>query len=228
MPGEYKVFFDFDNTITGFDVLRDFLRRFSVNENWIALEHSWETGKIGSAECLKGQMEAVRIRKRALLKYLSGIKIDPHFKRILTLLKDKGLNAFILSDNFSFFIKSILEQNRIDNHREIVVCANEVVFENQKLIPYFPHHRKFRFCPGCGNCKKTHLLCATGKRSERIYIGDGQSDICAAEEAEIVLAKGRLLEHFRRRQKKCIPFRNLGDVYSILKGNTGERALKKP
>ncbi len=36
------VFFDFDNTITTFDVLDDMLARFSRNDNWIKLEEQWK------------------------------------------------------------------------------------------------------------------------------------------------------------------------------------------
>ncbi|MEW6171254.1 MAG: hypothetical protein AB1472_06850 [Candidatus Omnitrophota bacterium] len=67
----YSVFIDFDNTITPFDILDDIVERFSINKNWVALEKKWKEGKIGSQECLEGQLSLVRISKNALLKYLA-------------------------------------------------------------------------------------------------------------------------------------------------------------
>jgi len=37
-----RVFFDFDNTMTTSDVLDDVIRRFSINDKWIALENVWK------------------------------------------------------------------------------------------------------------------------------------------------------------------------------------------
>ena len=77
-----RVFFDFDNTITHFDVLDDIIKRFAVNKGWKEWEEAWEKGRIGSRRCLKEQMSLVAIGRKELLKYLSGVRIDPYFKII--------------------------------------------------------------------------------------------------------------------------------------------------
>jgi 2-hydroxy-3-keto-5-methylthiopentenyl-1-phosphate phosphatase len=45
-----------------------------------------------------------------------------------------------------------------------------------------------------------------------VYIGNGFSDRCPAEYADMLLAKGDLLNHCRREKIECIPFGNFRDV----------------
>ena len=99
------VFFDFDNTITHFDVLDDIVETFSVDKKWAVFEKAWKLGKIGSKECLSGQLRSVRVDKNTLTRHLSRIKVDPYFKKIIALLKKRGIAPVIVSDSFSLFIK---------------------------------------------------------------------------------------------------------------------------
>ncbi|MCK9614493.1 MAG: MtnX-like HAD-IB family phosphatase [Candidatus Omnitrophica bacterium] len=206
------VFFDFDNTITPLDVIDDIVERFSINEKWRKIEEDWKRGKIGSKECLKGQFAQVRIKKDAFIRYLSTIKIDKYFPKILALLKRRKASVYIVSDSSSFIINNILKNNNI---RGIKIYSNRLKLNNDKLVLEFPHFNKR--CPKCANCKKSHLRKADIKDKITIYIGDGLSDICAAGYADIVFAKASLLKHFKKQNKKCIEFDTLAVVYNYLK-----------
>jgi len=46
---ECLVFFDFDNTITNFDVLDDIIRRFSADKKWVAMSGPGKKGKSAHA-----------------------------------------------------------------------------------------------------------------------------------------------------------------------------------
>ncbi|MEI8349655.1 MAG: MtnX-like HAD-IB family phosphatase [Candidatus Omnitrophota bacterium] len=207
-----KVFFDFDNTITSFDVLDDIIKRFSMNEEWVVIEEKWREGKIGSRECLKGQMNLVRITKPNLLTYLSKIEVDAYFPKLLKLLKRRQVPIAIVSDSFSFIINYILDKNGIDG---IDVYSNRLTFDRDKFRVMFPHANKQ--CFKCANCKRAHIF--NHGRSEKftIYIGDGFSDICPATHADLVFAKGNLLDHFKRIDRVHVPFEHLGTVYNYLK-----------
>jgi len=211
-PSKHVVFFDFDNTITLFDVIDDIVERFSINEQWHKIEKDWKRGKIGSKECLNGQFNEVRIRKDAFIRYLSTIKIDRYFPKILKLLKGRKIPVAIVSDSSSFTINTILKNNGIEG---IKVYSNRLKFNKDKLFLEFPHFNKR--CPKCANCKKTHLRKPDIQDKIIIYVGDGLSDICAAAYADVVFAKASLLKHFKKQKKKCIEFDTLAVVYKYLK-----------
>lgn len=205
------VFFDFDNTITTFDVLDDMLTRFSRNDNWMALEEDWKKGKIGSLECLKGQVEGISLTENALDKYLTGIKLDPDFKKLVSFLKEKRIKTFIVSDNFDYVLKKILDNNGISG---LGVYTNSLNITGDRLIPSFPLTDEK--CGDCAHCKKATLRKNIAAGSTSIYIGDGQSDVCASQDADIVFAKGYLKDYYKAKGLSHIPFNGLKEVYDYL------------
>lgn len=206
------VFFDFDNTITHFDVLDDIIERFSSDGKWVAFEKDWREGRIGSRECLQGQLRSVRVNKQTLSEYLSHIKVDPFFSKLVAWFKEKGIKVIILSDSFSFILEYILRNNGI---RGLEVYSNRIRFRNDRLIPSFPYVN--RRCLRCGHCKTKHLQRKDLRSKIIIYIGDGLSDVCPAQKADLVFAKGSLLKYLRKNKRNCIAYKRLGNVYKYFK-----------
>jgi 2-hydroxy-3-keto-5-methylthiopentenyl-1-phosphate phosphatase len=64
----------------------------------------------------------------------------------------------------------------------------------------------------CGNCKRYHVEQLKKEEYYTVYIGNGYSDRCPAEHADVVFAKGDLLDHCRCEGLECIPFSNFRDV----------------
>ncbi len=210
--GRCGVLFDFDNTVTSFDVLDEVIRRFAADRSWVAYENAWRRGKIGSRACLQGQVGALRVSRRVLLRYLRSVKVDPAFKKLCAFFRRRRIRPVIVSDSFSLFIRQILSANRV---RGIPVFSNLLRARGERWIPSFPHENPA--CLRCGHCKKNNLL-SLGKVDTIIYIGDGRSDICPALHADIVFAKAELARFLSRRGKAVIAFRSLADVYRYVKG----------
>jgi len=202
------VFFDFDNTITTIDVIDDMLGRFSKDDGWKALEEKWQREEIGSRECLKGQVEGIRIGEKNLNDYLKTVEIDPHFKKVLRLLKSRDVPYLIVSDNFDYIVKRILKRNNV---ADIEMYCNKVDVSRGRLKPSFPFANKK--CGDCANCKKTHLLSKRKKGMTAVYVGDGKSDVCASRVSDIVFAKGYLRELFEKEGLPHIAIDGFKDVY---------------
>ena len=209
---KYTAFFDFDNTITPFDVLDDILERFSKNSEWVDLEEKWEDGLIGSRECLEGQIKGIRIDKRTLDNYLSGIKVDDYFKKIKALFAARGIELVILSDNFDYILNRILTKNGLDN---LKIYSNKLKFTKEGLRPVFPFVNKD--CLKCAHCKKSSLTSNINNGELKVYVGDGLSDVCSSKCADLVFAKEALLEHYRDNKLSCIPYKSLKDVYEYFR-----------
>ena len=205
------VFFDFDNTITTKDVLDDMLVRFSKDDRWKDLEEKWKNSQIGSMTCLKGQIEGIRITKGQLDKYLLTVHIDPYFKKLLDFLRYNKVRTFIVSDNFDYILRRILKSNGIDG---LEVYANKVKIVEDRLKPSFPISN--RSCGECAHCKKTTLLKKMAGDDVSVYVGDGLSDVCAAQEADIVFAKDFLKDYFKNKRLPHVPINGLKDIYQYL------------
>ena len=209
---DYALFFDFDNTITKFDVLDDMLERFSHDDKWIKLEEEWKRGRIGSKECLDGQMRGIRIAPERLDRYLATIELDPAFKRLLKLCDENNIKKMILSDNFESIIKKILENNGITG---LDIHCNSLKMTDDRLSPEFP--RVNDNCLRCAHCKTNSLLKNLGRGAIPVYIGDGLSDVCPSQNSELVFAKSKLKDHLTAENVPFIPFKRLEDVHKYLK-----------
>ena len=205
------VFFDFDNTIARVDVFDDLVQRFAKDSHWIRLEERWKNGKIGSKECLEGQLKSVGITRKKLDKYLAGIKIDPYFKKVVSFLRSRKIKTTVLSDNFDYFLKRILAHHGI---RNLKVYSNRVQFKKDNLTPSFPFRNKK--CGACAHCKSKNLLANAPIDNIIMYIGDGRSDICPAQQSDIIFAKDSLAAYCREHGIRYIPFRSLKKVYHYL------------
>lgn len=204
-------FFDFDNTITTGDVLDDMLVRFSRDDRWKTLEEKWRKGDIGSRTCLKGQVEGIRITKNQLDKYLLTVQIDPYFKKLLDFLRYNKVRAMIVSDNFDYILKRILKNNGIEG---LEVYSNKIKIEEDRLKPSFPYSN--RSCGECANCKKTTVLNKIDKGDVSAYVGDGLSDVCGSQEADIVFAKDFLKTYYKNKKLPHVPIKGLKDIYEYL------------
>lgn len=211
-PDKCVVFFDFDNTIATCDVFDSMLPRFSRDNLWVKLERQWEKGRIGSHICLEGQIKGMSITKSALDKHLSGIKLDPYFSKLVKLLGVRKIRVVVLSDNFDYILKRILNYHAIKN---LKIYSNRLHFAKGRLMPYFPYQSKN--CQVCAHCKTKNLLANVSQDSIIIYVGDGRSDICPSQYADIVFAKDSLLKHFQDKKLTCFAYKSLKDVYIYFK-----------
>jgi 2,3-diketo-5-methylthio-1-phosphopentane phosphatase len=209
---KYIFYFDFDNTLTSFDVLDDIIMRFSPTDEWMSLEKAWQAKEIGSKSCLIGQMDCVRVAPPKLNEYLRRVKVDPYFKKLLFMLRRKKIETVIVSDSFTYFIRRILRANGI---RKMSLCANELKIIEDRMIPSFPHGNMD--CPDCAHCKKRHILTSRYEGKKVVYVGDGRSDYCAAMEADLVFAKGVLKGYLRREGKSFVPFRDFKSIFAYAK-----------
>lgn len=212
MKKNVVVFFDFDNTITTLDVFDDMLFRFAADDSWQKLEARWKNKEINSRQCLEGQIKTIGITKDSLDRYLSTVKIDPYFKRLLGLLRRRRVKTVVLSDNFDYILKRILAKNKIS---ALKVYSNKVNITGSGLIPSFPLTN--RRCRACAHCKKNSMFSNCGSGSRKVYIGDGQSDTCPAGYADKVYAKEGLLEHCRKEGIPHVPYKSLKEVYRYMK-----------
>ena len=215
------LFFDFDNTLTDGDVLDQVIEAFSPNEEWREWEHEWEQGRLSAEECLRRQVENLRVSRETLLDYLQPVRIDPWFSAILDWALSRRIEVNIVSDSFLPLILHILQNNGIDG---VPVYANNLDFSVERLLPSFPHAE-----PGCSrsaNAKARHLL--PYRNHCIVFAGDGRSDLDAALVADIRFAKDALAEELEMRGVSYKPFTTLAPVLDDLRQEFGRERQARP
>jgi 2-hydroxy-3-keto-5-methylthiopentenyl-1-phosphate phosphatase len=207
---DIQIFCDFDGTITTQDTLGRFLTEFAPPE-WLELERRWINGEFGSKVCLTEQLRLIPKPDAATLNaFLNSIQIDPDFVEFYNFLKEKKVDFYVVSDGLDFFIKTILKKYSL----------NDIKFFSNVLMPdftsEFPNYNE--------SCKRQAGTCKCGvidklidTQKTLIYIGDGISDFCAAQRADIIFAKRTLLSYCRENNfRNVIEFKTFTDIKEIL------------
>ena len=216
----FRVFIDFDNTITQGDVLDGIIETFSVSEEWRTLEAAWAAGQITTRTCLEGQMRGLRATWPELARHLNQVRIDPGFARLRDLLRREAVDLTIVSDNFDLVLDHILKQEGLT---DVACLANHLELAAGRRVPSFPFGNPD--CPGCAHCKKIHFMPPHRDARLVVYIGDGRSDICPATHADIVFAKTSLLSYLQRAAIPCTAYGNLSEVAAALEKTLHENKI---
>ena len=198
---------DFDGTITAQDTLYKFFKTYA-QKNWLKIEQMWVEGVIGSMECLKREFELVdNLNKKLIDNYLDNVEIDPYFKKFNEQRIEKNIDLIIVSDGVDYFINRIFKKNNI---KDIKVISNHGEFIDNKFKLSFPNQN-----PKCKN-KSGTCKCAVIKELKKeykvIYIGDGHSDFCAADKADILYAKSHLAEYCKANKIQYREFKDFKDI----------------
>ncbi len=205
------LFFDFDNTLTEGDVLDALIEAYSPNDAWREWEEAWAQGRIPASECLRLQIENLRVPADALFRHLAGVRVDPAFADIAAWARRHDAPLGIVSDSFHPFIAHVLRCNGIDG---VAIFANGLEFgEGGRLIPRFPFHDPA--VTRSANAKARHLAPYRGRRPI-VFAGDGRSDLDAALAADVVFAKSSLAEDLAARGAPFRPFDTLAPVLAFL------------
>lgn len=205
------LFFDFDNTITRGDLLDAILERFSKDDSWLEWEAAWKDGRISTSECLRRQVGNLKPLRAEILEFAAGAPVDPFFAPIVRKAAEARLELAVVSDSFTSLIDAVMKRNEIPDVR---VFANELRFLEDRVEAGFPYLDPS--CPRCAHCKAQHFRALRGR--ETIFVGDGLSDICAANVADVVFAKDALALHLSRAGKKFLAFDSLRTVLDYLEG----------
>jgi 2,3-diketo-5-methylthio-1-phosphopentane phosphatase len=141
--------------------------------------------------------------------FILSLGVDPGFSRFVDLARKQARDIIVVSDGYDLYIDPLLEKAGVPGVRYF---SNHMEWVDGRPQAIFPHFR-----PDCerrmANCKCQYLRLGE-PNLRRIYIGDGVSDICAAEKADVVYAKADLRRHFERTARPFRPFTTFDDIIS--------------
>lgn len=210
--GDWIILCDFDGTISCRDVTDFLLDRFGL-PGYEALEQEWEEGRIGSRQCLQGQIALLQMRAADLDASLEQIDIDPDFAAFVAQAEAEGVPLHVVSDGLDYAIHHILGRHGLAH---LPVLANHLVATGPDSWRLEFSHAAASCLQASGNCK-----CACTDRVRRpgrrvLFIGDGTSDFCAAGVADVVLAKDKLIQHCETRGIPHFPIRSFAEARALL------------
>ncbi len=179
---------DFDGTITTSDVAEAILARFAPPE-WWAIEELHRARKLGTRETMARQFALLHGSPGPWIDFVRAeARMDPAFPAFLRFCRERGIIVEIVSEGLDFYVFDLMEMWDLD----VPVRTNRTTFEGGRVRIEYPFADPG--CTLCGMCKLRRLFELRVAGHRVVYVGDGDSDLCPAVEADVVFAKERLAE----------------------------------
>jgi len=220
----FKIFLDFDGTITKNDVGEEIFKKFLDESIVKKIVDDLIADKISSRQCWESLCESASIiNKNDFDDFILLQEVEPTLHPLVDYCKKNGFQLFVLSDGFDYYIDKILNR---ENLSHLKVFSNKLILtDDGKLIPSFPYYNVD--CRSSSNCKRNHILENSGEDDYTIFIGDGNSDNDAIQYVDFIFAKDDLLKFCEVQRITYFPFKDFNDVIVRLNELTSKKRLKK-
>ncbi len=211
-----KIFVDFDGTITRQDVGNAFFVEFGgpICSDYVT---EYKLEKISAKELFRKEVAAIEfLDERKAREFFQQQTIDGSFKEFVDFCRSRKLEFHIVSDGLDYYIREILRHNGIEsvsffaNHLEIRPGENG----STRLSIRFPYDDAE--CTRCACCKRNIMLTTCSEADLIVYIGEGYSDRCPVEYADIVFAKDDLQKFCQQKNISYFLYASFTDVVKRL------------
>jgi 2-hydroxy-3-keto-5-methylthiopentenyl-1-phosphate phosphatase len=209
----WAVVCDFDGTATMDDIADALSVRYAGLAQWRRVNDLFHAGAISFEDLLRGIFEPIAATPEEVNAFArEHARFRPGFERLVRLCHRRGYPFVLASGGLDVYIRPALEKLPPELTRDLVIRANHAEFTGNGLALTFPWKDAPGACGTCGSCKGSVVreLQARGRRVAAV--GDGNADRCSARVADLVFARGRLLDWCRRTGLPCQPFETLDDV----------------
>ncbi len=215
----YKVYCDFDGTITIRDAGTQILARFGTPlafEIW----KDFDAGIRTPAECLRiACATATGMTDEGIEKIVEAQILRPGFLEFLQFCSERSIEFRIVSDGFSLYISRILERAGLSH---IPVWTNTIELNDDGAFDLDLTHER-EGCERCASCKCAGILTTSDDADTIVYLGDGYSDWCPARMADVVFATRDLKRQCGELGIPHHPFEDFFEVRAILSNYLKER-----
>ena len=219
----FKIFVDFDGTITKEDVGEGIFRKFGKPEVVRKIIDDLLNDRISSRECWEVLCESTgSINQNELDDFINRIEIEEDFSEFINFCQKNDIEIFVLSDGFDYYLNKILER---ENLTDLKYFANKLKVIDGKLIPSFPFFRPDFL--SSANCKRDHIINNSSDNDYTVFIGDGNSDKDAVLYSDFIFAKNDLLRFCEMERITYFPFKNFNDIIGRMEELMNKKRLKK-
>lgn len=220
---KFKIFVDFDGTISKADVGDSFLDAFGNPEKNAEVVKLWMEDKLTSPQLWEILLAYVKdYTPEKFDSFIQTMEIDSTFPAFVNYCRENEFEIRVLSDGFDIYINKIMER---ENIKGLEIYSNKAIVKNGTIIPVFPYGDEE--CKQCGNCKRNHVLTFSDEDDYSIYIGDGYSDKCPIQYCDFVFAKSSLLRYCEMNRITFFPFKDFNDVMKKIEELKSKKRLKK-
>jgi 2-hydroxy-3-keto-5-methylthiopentenyl-1-phosphate phosphatase len=202
---------DFDGTISKIDFFYFVVDRLLTDTDmqpWI----DYQQGKLRHVEAISQIFSKIRMDRGKFHKFILELPIEECFVETVHYCKDNNIDFYIISAGADYYIKVILDHLKISNMVKLISNKSRFSEDGLQIIEWDKNYPFYSLEYGIS--KKLAVEWIKNHHDCCIFAGDGKPDLDAAKIADVVFARGMLLELC---QKHNIKTKELTSYCEILK-----------
>jgi len=206
---------DFDGTITTKDIGVEIIKKYA-GPDWDVGLRRWRSGEFDQRQLMEWEFARLpsdrlpEMREFALTKAI----IRPGLNGLLELCRSNDVPVEVVSNGMMFYIEAVLDRERLSDLSFVAPIPTLSGIGNGPVVG---------FAGGVETCETTGLCkCARARRLRSgdrkiVFVGDGISDFCVAEEeADFIIARSSLMDHCVKNGLTHNQFDDFDDVSRVL------------
>jgi 2-hydroxy-3-keto-5-methylthiopentenyl-1-phosphate phosphatase len=208
----FQVSLDFGGTLVGPNVAELLLTEF-LPEGDQSAQKIADALRVGRITAHQARSQQVALLPWDRMEEISGfvrarVPLRPGAREFLSLAEERQIPVTVVSGGLDFYIQEVLDRERLP----LPIRSDRLRgSESGRVRVDYPHGH--RTCRLCGTCKAGIVSEGFG-RAATVLIGDGPTDRYAAEIADVVFARGQLLEYCRTAGIRSYGFEDFHSITS--------------
>ncbi len=214
---------DFDGTAVTEDIGDRVAIRFAGYDVWRGAEDRFKAGELTFGQLIEaifGPITASRAEIQAFAREAAVLR--PGLERFVAACRDAGRRFLLVSAGLDVYIDAVLERLAPAVREHVEVRANRATCSPGGMSIAF--HGDGGGCGRCGFCKGTVVDELHARGHLVAVFGDGTADRCAADRADVVFARGRLVSYCRAQRIPFRPFETFDEVAATMFDGARRRA----
>ncbi len=205
------IILDFDKTLTTSDIGESIIEHFG-SPGWEHGIDRFRSGEYGIRDLWEYEISHLSIERiPEMTAYsLEIAKLRSGLTELLEYADTSGTPVEVASNGMDFYVNAILAANGMGNLRS----AAPGIAAGPDGRPRLIFANGFTRCVRTGFCKCDRVWDHRRNGRKVVYIGDGISDLCVAEQADALFARDWLAKHCG---ESGIPFTPFDDFFQVLK-----------
>ncbi|MDA1279634.1 MAG: MtnX-like HAD-IB family phosphatase [Chloroflexi bacterium] len=209
---------DFDGTITTRDIGDQVVTKFA-DPGWESALERFHAGEMNIRDlwgCETGYLREER-EAETVAYSLTTAEIRSGFREMVRYCDENDMPVEVASSGIHFYVDAILEAHGFGE----LARARPVVEYDDKGFGVMVMPDGVRDCGMTAMCKCDRVWRLRRQGFKVMFVGDGASDECAVNQADIVMATGALREICRSKGIEHTPFETFHQVLEVAKTSAG-------
>jgi len=215
--GKKVLITDFDGTIIKKDFFWYIIEKLMTEED-VQPWKDYQAGKITHFEALNRIFGKIHINEEELHKIILELPVEDCFTELVSYCNENNIDIYIVSAGADYYINVILDFLGVKNSVNLI--ANESTYSPKNGLQMTKQSEDSVFySENYGISKEAVMKFLKSKYELTVFAGDGTPDYNAALWADVVFARGTLLELCKEHNIDFIELDSYCKVFDYLKSN---------